>query len=111
MGSLGTDEEEDDYDDLLMKDPPSGWDIFDDYHKFEQMELKRKEKRKESAREEMKILEMKKLQVMEQEEQKDLEKDILSLENKLKVQEESLRRKSEREDALLTDLGIFKTKI
>lgn len=35
MGSLGTDEEEDDYDELLMKDPPSGWDIFDDYHKFE----------------------------------------------------------------------------
>lgn len=48
---------------------------------------------------------------MEEEEQKDLEKDILSLENKIKVQEESLRRKSEREDSLLTDLGIFKTKI
>ena len=35
IGSLGTDEDEDDD---LLKDPPSNWDIFDDYHKFVQMD-------------------------------------------------------------------------
>lgn len=43
LGSLGTDEDDDD---LLKEDPPSNWDIFDDYHKFERMDQKIKEKRK-----------------------------------------------------------------
>ncbi len=51
MGSLGTDEDIDDDDDLLKEEAPSNWDIFDDFHKFDKLDQKLKEKKKQSAKE------------------------------------------------------------
>ena len=42
-GTLGT--EEDDEDDLLKEDMEN-WDVFDDYHKFQDREKKIKERKK-----------------------------------------------------------------
>ena len=52
MGSLGT---EDDEDDLLQEDT-SSWDVFDDYNKFKLRDEKLKEKKRRLAIEERKII-------------------------------------------------------
>jgi hypothetical protein len=45
------------------------------------------------------------------EESKHLEKDIARLTNKLKVQEDTLKKKNEREQALLNELNIYESKV
>jgi len=95
MGSLNTDEDEDDD---LLKETPNNWDIFDDYQKFEIIEEKRKQKKLLSAREEMKALQKQKDEQKLKEEEKGLEMDLLKVENKLKAQEEILRKKAEKEE-------------
>jgi hypothetical protein len=42
---------------------------------------------------------------------KNLEKDLHKLEAKVKVQEETLKRKNQREEALLSELSLFEAKI
>lgn len=40
-----------------------------------------------------------------------LEKDLWKLESKLKAQEESLKKKNQREDSLLSEISLFEAKI
>ena len=42
---------------------------------------------------------------------RNLEKDLHKLKSKIKVQEESLKKKSQREEALLSEIGLFEAKI
>lgn len=79
--SLGTEEDEDD----LLKEDISGWDVFDDYHKFQLRDKMLKEKKKREAQKEKQVVELQKLEENKKEEAKYLEKDIEKLEAKLKV--------------------------
>lgn len=42
---------------------------------------------------------------------KNLEKDLQKLESKLKIQEESLKKKNQREEALMSEISLFEAKI
>lgn len=52
--SLGTEEDEDD----LLKEDIAGWDVFDDYHKFQLRDKMLKEKKKKEAQKEKLVVEL-----------------------------------------------------
>jgi hypothetical protein len=80
-GTLGTEEDEDD----LLKDDIESWDVFDDYHKFQQRQEKIKERKKQIAQEERMAIQLQKTQEIEMAQTKSLERELSELEAKIRV--------------------------
>lgn len=63
-GTQGT--EEDDEDDLLKEEEEMGnWDVFDDYHKFQNREKKLRERKKLIVQQQKKQIELQKIEEIE----------------------------------------------
>ena len=59
------------------------------------------------AEQEKKKMEEEKIQILEMESHRHMEREITDLENKVKAQEDSLRKKNHREDELLKKIQMY----
>lgn len=57
-----THEADEEYEDQILSEDISDWDVFDDYHKFQLREQKLKEKMKKQAQEEKKQIEKQRIE-------------------------------------------------
>lgn len=81
LGTEGTDEDDED----LLKEDISNWDVFDDYHKFQERDKILRERQKLIAKEEVQQVELQKMQEVETRHFRKYEVEIDRLENKLKI--------------------------
>jgi hypothetical protein len=93
----------DNEDDLLREDQEQ-WDVFDDWQKFQQRDQILKNKRRKQAAEEKKRVQEQIEREQEEAQQKTLEADIARLLTKVNSQEQTIKRKVDREQELASDL-------